>query len=123
MTIADDLPDLVIGDRVRLRAALENLLDNAVKFTERGRVALMARAQARRRAERIALIFTVTDSGIGLAPKEVARLFRPFGQANADVARRFGGAGLGLAFVQRLAKAMGGDLKVRAVRGAAARSA
>ncbi len=111
VTIANDWPDLVTGDRVRLRAALENLADNAVKFTENGRVTLMAEARAASRGKH-RLIFTVTDSGIGLSPKEVARLFRPFSQANADVARRFGGAGLGLAFVQRLAKAMDGGLKV-----------
>src|SRR5204863_3754758 len=73
VTIADDLPELVLGDRVRLRAALENLIDNAVKFTERGRVALtVAAARAPRRRYR--LTFIVTDSGIGLSAKEIARL-------------------------------------------------
>jgi two-component system, sensor histidine kinase len=107
-----DLPDLVAGDRVRLRAALENLADNAVKFTERGRVA-MAVSMARAPRGRHRLIFTLTDSGIGLTRQEIARLFRPFSQANAAVARRYGGSGLGLAFVRRLAKAMGGDLTVK----------
>jgi CheY-like chemotaxis protein/nitrogen-specific signal transduction histidine kinase len=122
ITIADAMPDLVIGDRVRLRAALENLADNAVKFTERGRVALTVAAHAAARG-RHRLIFTVTDSGIGLSAKEIARLFRPFSQANASVARRFGGSGLGLAFVRRLAKAMGGSLKAesRPGRGSAFR--
>jgi CheY-like chemotaxis protein/nitrogen-specific signal transduction histidine kinase len=110
ITIADAMPDLVIGDRVRLRAALENLADNAVKFTERGRVALTVEARAAARG-RHRLTFTVTDSGIGLSAKEIARLFRPFSQANASVARRYGGSGLGLAFVRRLARAMGGSLK------------
>lgn len=111
IAIADDLPELVIGDRVRLRAALENLVDNAVKFTERGRVALTASAApAPRRRHRLS--FTVTDSGIGLSRKEIAGLFQPFSQANTAVARRFGGSGLGLAFVRRLAKAMGGNLAV-----------
>jgi CheY-like chemotaxis protein/nitrogen-specific signal transduction histidine kinase len=110
VTIADTLPELVIGDRVRLRAALENLIDNAVKFTERGRVALSVAAAAVRRRHR--LTFTITDSGIGLSKKEIARLFRPFRQANASIARRYGGSGLGLAFVRRLATAMGGNLKI-----------
>lgn len=111
VSIADDLPELVIGDRVRLRAALENLIDNAVKFTERGRVALSVSAASAPRG-RYRLGFTVADSGIGLSKQEIARLFRPFGQASADVARRYGGSGLGLAFVRRLAKAMGGNLTV-----------
>ena len=111
ITIADDLPDLLVGDRVRLRAALENLADNAVKFTGRGRVSLLVTtASAARRRHK--LTFTVTDSGIGLSRQEIARLFRPFSQANAAIARRYGGSGLGLAFVRRLAKAMGGDLTV-----------
>src|SRR4051812_29822874 len=118
VSIADDLPDLVFGDRVRVRAALENLIDNAVKFTERGRVALaVSAAPASRRRHR--LTFTVTDSGIGLTSKEIARLFRPFSQANIAVARRYGGSGLGLAFVRQLAKQMGGTLAIdsRAGRG------
>ena len=110
VTIADKLPELLVGDRVRLRAALENLIDNAVKFTERGRVALSVDAAAARRRHR--LIFTITDSGIGLSKMEIARLFRPFRQANASIARRYGGSGLGLAFVRRLATAMGGNLKI-----------
>src|SRR5262249_43746824 len=61
---------------------------------------------------RVRLSFTVTDSGIGIKPAELKRLFRPFAQANADIARRFGGTGLGLVFVKRIAEAMGGDLKV-----------
>jgi len=117
VAIAEDLPELVTGDPVRLRAALENLIDNAVKFTERGRVALTVGAASAGKRHR--LTFTVSDSGIGLTRHEIARLFRPFRQANADVARRYGGSGLGLAFVQRLAKAMGGKLTVesRASRG------
>jgi len=112
IAISDDLPELVIGDRVRLRAALENLADNAVKFTERGRVALAVTAAPAPR-NRYRLSFTVTDSGIGLTAKEIARLFRPFSQANVAVARRYGGSGLGLAFVRRLAKQMGGNLTAK----------
>jgi two-component system, sensor histidine kinase len=96
---------------VRLRAALENLIDNAVKFTERGTIALDARvAPATRGRQKLAV--TVTDSGIGLTGAEIKRLFRPFVQANAEIARRYGGAGLGLVVVKSLAKLMGGDLTV-----------
>jgi CheY-like chemotaxis protein/nitrogen-specific signal transduction histidine kinase len=109
--IATDLPENVAGDPVRLRAALENLIDNAVKFTEQGTVRLEV-AVAPARQERVKLTFTVTDNGIGLRPGEIKRLFRPFAQANRDIARRYGGAGLGLAFVKRLTATMGGDLRV-----------
>ena len=109
--VADGLPELLLGDAVRLRAVLENLIDNAVKFTERGGVRVEV-TTARARRGHIKLVFAVTDSGIGLKPAEIKRLFRPFAQANADIARRYGGAGLGLAVVKALAKLMGGDLTV-----------
>ena len=116
VTIADDLPDLLIGDPVRLRAALENLIDNAVKFTERGAIRLEARATPAGRG-RQKLLITVTDSGIGLTRAEIKRLFRPFMQANAEIARRYGGAGLGLVVVKSLAKLMSGDLTVTSTPG------
>ena len=117
IAIPDDLPDQVIGDRVRLRAALENLIDNAVKFTERGRVEFKVGAKVAKR--RWTVMFSVTDSGSGLSRAQMAKLFRPFGQASASTARRYGGAGLGLVFVRRLAEAMDGTLKIesRAGRG------
>ncbi|HEX2655316.1 MAG TPA: ATP-binding protein [Xanthobacteraceae bacterium] len=120
ITIAENLPDLVIGDPVRLRAALENLIDNAVKFTERGSVALDVASKAVAN-KKIQLFFTITDSGIGLSAAEIKRLFRPFTQASESVARRFGGAGLGLAFVSRIAKAMRGRLDVTSVPGRGSR--
>ena len=116
VTVATDLPDMLVGDAARLRAAIENLIDNAVKFTERGAVRLDVRASRAARG-RVKLLFTVTDSGIGLTPAEIKRLFRPFTQANAEIARRYGGAGLGLAVVKSLAKLMGGDLTVTSTHG------
>jgi CheY-like chemotaxis protein/nitrogen-specific signal transduction histidine kinase len=109
--IADDLPEFVGGDRVRLRAALENLADNAVKFTDRGRIAFAVAARPAARG-RHRITFSFTDSGVGLTAPEIAKLFRPFAQASAAVARRHGGAGLGLVFVKRLAQAMNGTLTV-----------
>jgi CheY-like chemotaxis protein len=111
VTVADGLPALLLGDAVRLRAALENLIDNAVKFTERGGVRVEVE-KSRAPRGRVKLIFAVTDSGIGLKPAEIRRLFRPFVQANADIALRYGGAGLGLAVVKALASLMGGGLTV-----------
>lgn len=108
---ASDLPARIVGDALRLRAALENLADNAVKFTHEGRVRLNVAVEKAARG-RLRLVFTFADTGIGMAPAELKRLFRPFTQANEEIARRYGGAGLGLTFVKRIAKAMGGDLKV-----------
>ncbi len=135
--ISEKLPGLVVGDPVRLRAALENLIDNAVKFTEHGGVALAvapwrpakrkAKAKAKGRAKgkakqrsKVGVAFSVSDSGIGLAMAEIKRLFRPFTQANVTIASRFGGAGLGLSSVKQLARAMGGDISVAPRRGGGA---
>lgn len=123
--ISDKLPGLVVGDPVRLRAALENLIDNAVKFTDQGGVALAvepwrpAKAKAKGKG-RVGVSFAVSDSGIGLTMAEIKRLFRPFTQANVTIASRFGGAGLGLSSVKQLARAMGGDITVAPRRGGGA---
>jgi CheY-like chemotaxis protein len=109
--ISEKLPALVVGDPVRLRAALENLIDNAVKFTESGAVALAVKPTRNARGK-VAIAFAVSDSGIGLTLSEIKRLFRPFSQANVSIASRFGGAGLGLSSVKALARAMGGDIGV-----------
>src|SRR5438128_4041358 len=114
--ISDKLPALVIGDSVRLRAALENLIANAVKFTDPGAVAL-AVTPARAANGKAGIAFAVSDSGIGLSLKEIERLFRPFSQANVSIASRFGGAGLGLSSVKQLARAMGGDIVVAPRKG------
>jgi CheY-like chemotaxis protein/nitrogen-specific signal transduction histidine kinase len=118
--ISEALPEAVIGDALRLRAALENLVDNAVKFTERGRVGLVVTSE-QVGGGKVRLVFTVADSGIGLSGAEIKRLFRPFAQANAQIAQRYGGAGLGLTFVKRIAKAMGGDLTVTSKPGSGSR--
>jgi CheY-like chemotaxis protein/nitrogen-specific signal transduction histidine kinase len=111
IAIGADLPPLVAGDALRLRAALENLADNAVKFTSAGKITFAVTAGAAAR-NRLRLVFEFTDSGIGMSAAELRRLFRPFTQANDSIAQRYGGAGLGLVFVRRIAKAMGGGLDV-----------
>lgn len=129
--ISEKLAGLVVGDPVRLRAALENLIDNAVKFTDQGRVALevapwrpaKGRGKAKEKVKdrsRVGVAFAVSDSGIGLSMAEIKRLFRPFTQANVTIASRFGGAGLGLSSVKQLARAMGGDITVAPRQGGGA---
>jgi CheY-like chemotaxis protein len=110
VTISGKLPLFVTGDPVRLRAALENLIDNAVKFTDRGSVTL--KVSPVRAPGKVGVAFAIADSGIGLSLAEIKKLFRPFSQANVTIASRFGGAGLGLSSVKQLARAMGGDIVV-----------
>jgi two-component system, sensor histidine kinase len=115
-SIQDDLPDHVAGDPALLRAAIENLVANAVKFTERGQVGLRIAAAPLARGK-VRLSFTVSDSGIGMSDAEIGRLFRPFAQASEEIAQRFGGSGLGLVQVRRLARSMHGDLEVESTPG------
>jgi PAS domain S-box-containing protein len=103
---AVDLPAICAGDKLRLSQVLVNLLSNAVKFTERGSVSLKVTRDAGW------LRFDVVDTGIGMAPDHVERLFRPFEQADSSTTRRFGGTGLGLAISGRLVDLMGGMLSV-----------
>jgi CheY-like chemotaxis protein len=117
--VSDELPALVVGDPVRLRAALENLIDNAVKFTEAGGVALEV-TPMRRTKGKVGVGFAISDSGIGLTLAEIKRLFRPFSQANVSITSRFGGAGLGLSSVKQLARSMGGGIEVAQRRGGGA---
>ena len=109
---ATDLPQWVLGDSQRLQQVLINLLSNAVKFTDRGGVHM----EVGREGDDIC--FKVTDTGIGMAPEQLAKLFRPFEQADSSTTRRYGGTGLGLAISRNLALLMGGDITVRSTPGA-----
>jgi two-component system, sensor histidine kinase len=102
---------MVSGDSLRLRAALENLAENAVKFSHRGKVTFAATAEQATQG-RLRLVFSFADEGIGISAGELKQLFRPFAQASVRISKLYGGAGLGLSLVKRLAKTMGGDLEV-----------
>jgi len=112
---AADLPAACLGDPVRIMQVLLNLLSNAVKFTPAGRV----RVHAAR--EGAALVFSVIDSGIGIAATDIERLFEPFEQADGSTTRRFGGTGLGLTISRRLSEMMGGSLSVQSEPGQGSR--
>ncbi len=117
LEIATDAPELVLTDPLRLRQILSNLISNAVKFTERGSVRVVVSAkQIDERHWRLS--FEVIDTGQGISPEAQTRLFAPYAQADASVARRFGGSGLGLSISRSLARLLGGDITLRSAPGA-----
>ena len=109
-------PTWVTVDAARLNQILFNLLSNAVKFTDAGGVSLALRATPRG-PDSVELAFTVADTGMGIAPEAITRLFNAFEQADPSISRRFGGSGLGLAISQRLARLMDGQITVRSEPG------
>ena len=111
-----ELPAAITGDATRLRQILLNLVGNAIKFTERGRVEL-AVSCTERSESRAVLHFAVTDTGIGIDSAALDRLFKPFSQVDTSMSRRYGGTGLGLAISQRIAQAMGGMIQVQSTIG------
>jgi signal transduction histidine kinase len=112
LQLGDNLPGVIVGDATRVRQILFNLIGNAIKFTERGRVELAVTCVERSSAKAV-LHFTVTDTGIGIGSAALDRLFKPFSQADNSMSRKYGGTGLGLAISMRLAQAMGGTLQVQ----------
>jgi CheY-like chemotaxis protein len=109
---APDLPAACLGDPLRLAQILINLLSNAIKFTRSGSITLAASRDGD------ALEFRVSDTGIGMTPEQIERLFLPFEQADGSTTRRFGGTGLGLAITHRLVQLMGGSIRVESGFGA-----
>jgi signal transduction histidine kinase/DNA-binding response OmpR family regulator len=103
------------ADLSKVRQGLFNLVSNAAKFTHDGHISIVAERQVMDGADWI--MFRVTDTGIGLGPEQIVRLFQPFTQADASTTRKFGGTGLGLALTRRFCQMMGGDVTVQSVAG------
>jgi CheY-like chemotaxis protein len=113
---APDVPRALAVDATRARQVLLNLLGNAIKFTQTGSVNVVL-ATGRCASGAAGVVFSVVDTGIGIAPDALDRLFERFSQADESIARRFGGTGLGLAISRELARLMDGDLSVESVEG------
>ncbi len=110
--ISDEVPDVLIGDPLRISQVLINLLNNAIKFTEKGQVILRVML-AEHTDELYYVKFEIEDTGIGLSEEQIAKLFHAFDQADNKISRKYGGTGLGLAISKELVQKMGGELKVK----------
>ncbi|PZO35576.1 MAG: hybrid sensor histidine kinase/response regulator [Pseudanabaena frigida] len=115
--IQSDLPVVVVGDEYRLRQILLNLVGNAIKFTNQGKVNVSVRfqdedinAERHKLKSQKSLLFTITDTGIGIPSDRIMRLFKPFTQADTSISRKYGGTGLGLAICKSLVELMGGNI-------------
>ncbi len=114
--VATDVPEALIGDPVRLRQILLNLMGNAVKFTQKGRISLSVE-RAETDDDSIELYFSVSDTGGGIPADRQEAIFQPFSQADESIRRRFGGTGLGLTISSQLVSLMGGELQVDSEEG------
>ncbi|MEM6451598.1 MAG: response regulator [Cyanobacteria bacterium P01_D01_bin.105] len=115
-SIADSVPQRVVGDANRLKQILVNLLSNAVKFTHKGSVHLAVK-EITRQEKNCRIQFDVQDTGIGIAPEKFGRLFQSFSQADSSISRQYGGTGLGLAISYRLCELMGGAIWAQSTLG------
>ncbi|MDE2592881.1 MAG: response regulator [Burkholderiales bacterium] len=116
LDIADDVPQALIGDPLRLGQVLINLCNNAIKFTHDGEVLLSVKRRGTE-GQQVQLAFFISDTGIGMNAQQISRLFQPFSQADATVTRKFGGTGLGLVISKQLVELMGGQIGVKSELG------
>jgi signal transduction histidine kinase/ActR/RegA family two-component response regulator len=114
--VARDVPEILVGDPFRLRQVIVNLVGNAIKFTSSGRIDVSVR-QELAAPNAVTLRFSVTDTGIGVSPSMLDRLFEPFVQGDGSVTRKYGGTGLGLAIVHQLVALMNGEVGVESTPG------
>jgi len=115
--VADDVPNMLVGDPLRIGQVLINYVNNAVKFTDKGEVAIQVRVQSAL-DDALLLRFSVRDTGIGISAEQRAELFKSFQQGDTSTTRKYGGTGLGLAISERLTHMMGGEVGVDSTPGA-----
>lgn len=113
--VSEEVPDRIIGDPLRLRQILLNLIGNAVKFTDHGHVAIAVSVDAKKVGAELQI--EVSDSGIGIAPERASAIFDIFAQEDTSIARRFGGSGLGLSITRQLVALMRGSIDVQSLQG------
>jgi two-component system sensor histidine kinase/response regulator len=109
------VPELLVGDALRIRQVLVNLIGNAIKFTDHGEVAVRVEGRNHANGNGMELLFTVRDTGIGISPEKQATIFHAFTQADSSTTRQYGGTGLGLAISKRLVEMMGGRIELESV--------
>lgn len=109
--IYSDVPERIVGDHLRLKQIITNLVNNAIKFTEQGSVVVRIMLE-KEMSDKVVICISITDSGIGLSVEEQKSLFKAFSQADSTTTRRFGGTGLGLVISKRLVQQMGGEIGV-----------
>ncbi|MBI1223024.1 MAG: response regulator [Bacteroidetes bacterium] len=107
----EEIPDMLLGDRIKLEQVLNNLLNNAIKFTDSGKIELKI-SQIQQEQNRIKLAFHILDTGIGIPASDIDKIFNPFFQSDGTIKRNFGGTGLGLAISKGLVELMGGQLRI-----------
>ena len=121
MNVQRGIPDMFVGDPLRLNQILINLCNNSIKFTERGSITLdlayRLTGETLNGFPTAELRFAVTDTGIGMTPEQVSKLFRPFTQADGSITRKYGGSGLGLSISKHLVESMGGEIGVESAYG------
>jgi PAS domain S-box-containing protein len=117
LCLSDDLPELLIGDQVRVRQILSNLGGNALKFTDQGRIEVQVKTGGKLPDGRLEIIFSVTDTGIGIPDDKQHLLFESFSQVDDSNTRNYGGTGLGLSISKELVERMGGSISVRSQKG------
>ncbi|MFZ4860500.1 MAG: ATP-binding protein, partial [Desulfuromonadaceae bacterium] len=117
VTINEEIPRVILGDQLRVKQIIHNLLGNAAKFTKQGGITIAAEVREWHYGSCIIQI-SVTDTGIGISPEALEKIFNPFVQEDGSTTRQFGGTGLGLTISRRLAELMGGDISVESTHGA-----
>lgn len=116
LLVRSNVPNLLVGDPLRLGQVLTNLTSNAIKFTHSGEV-ILAADLVDEKDDTATIRFSVRDTGIGIAPEQVDHLFQPFNQADGTISRRFGGTGLGLVICKRIVEMMGGSIELESTPG------